>query len=200
MFSRRGTFLAAACCLWLSAIAVGLGALAWYDNAPAELANVPAAWPSESQLHLGEQGQTLVLFAHPRCPCTRSTLSELEKLVAHCQQKVTPWIVFFKPDGETDDWARTDLWNTASAIPGAHVMCDEGGREARLFQATTSGQTLLYDASGKLQFNGGITFARGHAGDNAGRTAIESYCAGDAPGYGATPIFGCSIVAASKQE
>jgi hypothetical protein len=45
-----------------------------------------------------------------------------------------------------------------------------------------------------LLFAGGITAARGHAGDNAGRSAIETLLAGGRPGYDRTPVFGCPIV------
>ena len=36
-----------------------------------------------------------------------------------------------------------------------------------LVHAWTSGETMLYDASGRLVFAGGITGSRGHGGDNA---------------------------------
>ena len=53
---------------------------------------------------------------------------------------------------------------------------------------------------GDLLFSGGITFARGHAGDNAGRTAIEACAAGQSPGYRQTPVFGCPIIATARQR
>jgi hypothetical protein len=177
-----------------------LVALAWYDNSPAVPQPLVDEWPGGSAIQRSERGLTLVMFAHPRCPCTRASLGELEKIVAHCQPTVTPWVVFFKPDGAEDNWEQTDLWRSASAIPGAHVIRDLGGEEARRFHVTTSGQTLLYGAWGELLFSGGITFARGHAGDNAGRTAIESYTAGNSPGYCQTPVFGCPIIAPTPQD
>jgi hypothetical protein len=54
------------------------------------------------------------------------------------------------------------------------VVRDDDGREARRFGVEASGETLLYDADGSLLFSGGITAARGHAGDNAGRTELVS--------------------------
>jgi hypothetical protein len=54
------------------------------------------------------------------------------------------------------------------------VVRDDSGREAGRFGAATLGQTLLYDADGSLLFSGGITAARGHAGDNAGRSELVS--------------------------
>jgi hypothetical protein len=123
----------------------------------------------------------------------------LEKIVARFQGSVTPWVVFFKPTGSDDRWDQTDLRATAAAIPGTHVVSDLGGVEARRFNATTSGETLLYSDRGELLFNGGITLARGHAGDNAGRSAIESSLSGAAPACSQTPTFGCPIANSPQQ-
>jgi hypothetical protein len=73
-------------------------------------------------------------------------------------------------------------------------MTDIDGREARHFQAFTSGQTLLYSSEGELLFSGGITIARGHEGDNSGRLAIESLLANSAAEVRQTPVFGCPIL------
>jgi hypothetical protein len=55
---------------------------------------------------------------------------------------------------------------------------------------------ILYDAAGRLRFSGGITAARGHAGDNLGRSAIVELLEGDSPTATATPVFGCSLLEA----
>ncbi len=199
-FARRWPLGVAVGLLWLGAIGAGLGTLAWYDNLPAASQPFVSEWPDGSMVDRSERGLTLVLFAHPKCPCTRASLAELEKIVAHCHSTVTPWVVFFKPDGVEHDWEQTDLWRAASAIPGAHVVCDLRGEEAQRFHVTASGHTLLYNARGKLLFSGGITFTRGHAGDNAGRAAIESYALGVLPGYHQTPVYGCPIIVATEQE
>jgi hypothetical protein len=73
------------------------------------------------------------------------------------------------------------------------LRIDEGGAEARRFGAATSGQALLYDAAGRLVFSGGITPARGHSGDSAGRDAIIRWVErGTAPQKSAF-VFGCSL-------
>jgi hypothetical protein len=59
---------------------------------------------------------------------------------------------------------------------------------------------LLYSAGGERLFSGGITFARGHAGDNAGRAAIEAWSTGSPPGYRETPVFGCPIIDTTEPE
>ncbi|QDU99134.1 thioredoxin domain-containing protein [Lignipirellula cremea] len=192
-FDRRLLWKIAIGFLWVSASCGGLAVLAMYANSPGPSSAGPRQWPSDSSLQLNEQGSTLILFAHPRCPCTRATLGELEKIVARFQDSVTPWVVFYKPAGSDDRWDQTDLRATAAAIPGVHVVSDPGGIETRRFGANTSGETLLYNNQGELLFNGGITRARGHAGDNDGRSAIESSLSGVAPSCSQTPAFGCPI-------
>lgn len=139
-FAWRWLLCATLGLVWLGAIGAGLGALAWYDNASAAPQEFLAEWPSGSAIHRSEQEKTLILFAHPRCPCTRASLGELEKIVAHCQGTITPWVVFFKPDGAEPGWEQTDLWRTASAIPGVHVLCDVGGTRRDAFMSPLQGR------------------------------------------------------------
>jgi hypothetical protein len=179
--------------LWLGTLVVGFAMLADYGNSPCRIEPAPPRWPRACKILPSEQRATLILFAHPHCACTRASLGELEKIVARCQDAVTCWVVFFKPLSVEDDWDQTDLWTTAAAIPGVQVMSDVDGQQARLFHVATSGQALLYDKRGELLFSGGITFARGHAGDNAGRTAIESALAGRSSAFQQAPVYGCPI-------
>jgi len=64
---------------------------------------------------------------------------------------------------------------------------------------TTSGHVVLYDADGKLVFNGGITSSRGHSGDNAGRAAITKLVHHESAAVPEAPVFGCSLLD-PKQE
>lgn len=178
---------------WLVAAVAGLGWVWQYETTPGETRAAPATWPVESKIPRATDMPALVLFAHPRCPCTRATLGELAVLMAQSEGHVRAHIVFYHPPGTEEDWTHTDLWDTAAGIPGVTVMDDIGGAEARRFHATVSGQTLLYAADGHRQFAGGITAARGHAGDNAGRATILALLHREAPDGLATPVFGCSL-------
>jgi hypothetical protein len=82
----------------------------------------------------------------------------------------------------------------AAAIPGVTVIADAAGREARLFHAATSGRTLLYRQHGELLFDGGITGARGHVGENAGATTLARLLTDGSSARAATPVFGCPIL------
>lgn len=179
--------------LWLVVVLAGIVALVRYSLGPGRSADAPTRWPAASHAlrHAGQP--TLVMIAHPRCACTRASLSELEILMTRCSGKVAATVIFVRPRGTSPEWNDTDLRHTAESIPGVTVLPDTGGREAALFGAATSGQVLLYDASGRLQFSGGITPGRGHAGDNAGRSAVEDYIAAGRTDRPATPVFGCDL-------
>jgi hypothetical protein len=187
-------------CVWFGGVVTGLSLLAQYDTTAGDLGSAPRRWPQESRIQLSQQGYTLVMFAHPKCPCTRASLGELAKILTRCPNTVTTHVVCFKPADTNEIWDQTDQWFTAASMPGVHVFRDIDGEEARLFQAATSGQTLLYNSSGELMFNGGITLARGHVGDNPGRSAIESYLVGASGEVYETPVFGCSILEPSSAQ
>ena len=165
-----------------------------YENAPGVKSRpVPSVFPAESGIPKDGARPTLLMFAHPHCPCTRASLAELSRLMARARDRVAAHILFLKPAEVKGDWVQSDLWASAAAIPGVRVVADESGREAARFGAGTSGLTLLYGADGRLLFSGGITAARGHEGDNAGRNALTSLLtAGEGEGA-ETPVFGCQL-------
>jgi hypothetical protein len=179
--------------LWLSAVLAGSGALWRHANSAGDSGKAPASWPEASTLVRSTTRQTLVMFAHPHCPCTRASLGELALLMARSGQGLEAYVVFLEPDGAPDGWTHTGSVETAAHIPGVTVLFDKSGREAGLFGAATSGQTDLYDAGGRLLFSGGITAARGHAGDNAGRDAIVEWTSTGTAHRGCTPVFGCAL-------
>jgi hypothetical protein len=102
-------------------------------------------------------------------------------------------VVFARPQKSDGEWAKTDLARRAESIPGATLFFDEEGAECTRFCAGTSGETLLYDAAGRLMFHGGLTASRGHEGDNAGLSAVEKIVAGQLKTLQRTPVFGCAL-------
>ena len=186
--------------VWLWVVITGSLLMAQYSQTAGTTGIPPAHWPETSRAHRHSGQSQLVMFLHPRCPCSRATLGELEQLVAHCQGKFSAQVWFIQPQGMEDEWVKTDLWHAAASIPGVQVNVDHAGEEARLFQAVTSGQTLLYDSEGGLVFQGGITLGRGHAGDNPGRDAIESLLKQKIPSATSPPVFGCALGWVNNQK
>ena len=180
--------------LWLVAAGTGFAWILNYQSSSGVAGVAPEHWPSGTQLVLDSKYDTLVMFAHPQCPCTEATMEELNHLLARSEGSVTAQVWFFKPDAFSHDWVRSDLWKSAAAIPGVTVREDVNGAQARLFGAETSGYVLLFDTHGRLLFKGGITGSRGHAGDNAGENAIIALLKGQAAGLDQTPVYGCSLL------
>ena len=196
LVSRPGgarVLLLAGTILWLLVISIGLWMLWGYENTPGKAAEPPREWPADSKILPARDHATLVMLAHPHCPCTRATIGELASIMAHSQGRLTAYVLFLKPRGFSEEWEKRDLWQSAASIPGVTAVIDDEGAEANRFHAATSGQTVLYDAGGRLLFSGGITASRGHYGDNAGQSAIVSLVNSGAADLTETSVFGCPL-------
>ncbi len=178
---------------WSVLVLCGFWTMAQYEFSPGMRADM-GQWPSGSPIVRAPDRPTLVVFAHPQCPCTRATISELEQAIAQCGDRISARVFFFKPAGSSQDWARTDSWKAADAIAGVSVLEDVDGVEARRFGTATSGQSLLFSVDGRLIFSGGITAARGHIGENDGRAAVISLAEAGSAKLVETPVFGCSLL------
>ena len=185
---------------WIVTLAYGLRALANYETAPGRVGAAPESWPTASRIPRATDRETLVMLAHPHCPCTRASMGELAQIMARVQGKVSAYVLFLKPQNAGADWEDTDLRRSAARIPGVTVLSDVDGAEARRFGAETSGHTLLFDSNGRRLFSGGITESRGHAGGNAGESAIVSLANNHTAERRSTFVFGCSLTAREKKE
>ncbi len=195
---RRGQLVATWVCLTLGAMAV----LWRYEMAPGAVGAVPARLPEGSITTSSDGKYTLLLALHTHCPCSRATIRELSRIVARCgsQLRITAFVVC--PSRMPRDWAQTDLWRDAAAVPNMTVRADPDGNQCRLLGAQTSGHAMLYGRGGELLFQGGITSERGHEGDNAGSDAIISAISNGVKNTSApatTPVYGCPLEG-SKQS
>jgi len=191
---HRPSLLAAAVIAWSTVV---IGAFVWtwkYKSTPAPVSAAPARWPAASALPRRPGRPLLVMLAHPRCSCTRASLAELGALLQEVGPAIDALVVFVRPDGTARDWTSTDLWRTASAMPGVRVVADDGGRETERFGALASGTVLLYDGAGQLLFSGGITGARGHEGDNLGLRRVVALAKEGKADRRSSPVFGCDLL------
>jgi hypothetical protein len=189
---NKNTFFLIAGIFWFFIVCMGLWTLVHYENSAGLFSAAPSKWPKSSAIMPSGNLPTLVLFAHPKCPCTRATINELAKIITHCKDKVKTYVVFYKPNGYSNKWAKTDLWYKASNIPDV-ILINDNGSEMKRFHAHTSGQSLLYNTEGQLMFNGGITAARGHDGNNIGRQTVISILETGKSNISKSPVFGCSL-------
>lgn len=198
--ARRTWLLAAATALWAAAATASLAWLTVYSQSSA------APWkPADAMtagIPLADDRYTLVMVVHPRCPCTRASLWELERLMARCGDELSCRLLFYQPAGDKagapDKWNVTDLGRLAQRIPRTTLDVDVDGAIAARLGASTSGSVVLYDQSGEPRFWGGITAARGHAGDNAGSDSIAGFVLNGSSATSTTPVYGCSILTPSE--
>ncbi len=179
--------------IWLATIVVGLYPLLCYESKPAEQCAPATKWPSPSLLHSAGRS-TLVMFVHPKCPCSRASLKQLEKLHAGSVARLDCIVLIAQPKGMDSRWTRSDLWEQASAIPGVRVAVDTDEKEAECFGAQTSGEVFVYDGDSNLSFHGGLTIARGHEGDSPGFQAVKRIINHRSENESAcSATFGCSL-------
>lgn len=179
--------------VWSVLVVTGFGTLTQYSKTPGDAGTPSPQWPLTSSLVRSTVGATLVMFLHPHCPCSRASLEELNRIIAQDGNLVECRIVFVRSGHFPLHWEKTGLWSAAAAMPGVRVSVDVNGVEARRFGVTTSGSALLFDASGTRIFHGGITGARGHAGDNPGESAVLSGLRTGVAKPDHTPAFGCPL-------
>jgi hypothetical protein len=126
-------------------------------------------------------------------------MRELERLVAQVRDAAFDLrILAVRPAGVPAGWERSDLWRSAASIPGAVVMADVHGREARRFGVGTSGTAILYDGDGELVFFGGLTPGRGHEGSNPGEETIAAFLNRKATSTTQSSVYGCPLTASRQ--
>jgi hypothetical protein len=181
---------------WALSLAAGFAVVTMYDTTPSSAALAPLAWPVSTRIAPAAPGRsTLLVFAHPKCPCTAATLADLALVLEHHRDALDARVLFVRPPGVESGWERTQSWERASHIDGVTMLVDEAGQEAERFGVKTSGQVLLFSPGGRLAFSGGITGSRGHEGANAALDALETELSGLTGALVRTPVFGCSLLA-----
>jgi hypothetical protein len=200
--SRRLLLL---CVAWLVCVASSFTALALYKAAPSEFGRTPLAYPSDSSVKRTPQRAAMIMFIHPRCACSRASLTELGRVMASYRGALGVDVtVMVRSEAVADEaLERAPLVAQARALQGAQVRFDVAGVEAMRFAAETSGHTVLYAADGSLRFSGGLTNSRGHEGPSLGHAYLASALSEaneSASKAGqqslerrAAPVFGCGL-------
>jgi hypothetical protein len=196
---RRGHLewtVSASIIAWLVLLAAASSYLTQHEFST--VADAPQAmvtrWPNESRIERGAGRPTLLLFLHPKCPCSRATLRELERVFANVRDNATElFVVATVPSEGTDEWRDTVTMNAAQRLPNAALFIDRSGVEAARFGAMVSGQLMLFDAAGHRAFAGGVTPSRGHEGANLGADALASLLRNETKERCEYPAFGCRL-------
>ena len=66
-------------------------------------------WPAGVNLPFDSHRYNLVMFAHPNCPRTRASLSELEIVLEQDRGAINAIVCFIDPENAPGDWENTSL-------------------------------------------------------------------------------------------
>lgn len=204
--------MVAALIAWGVSLLVAMGGLIAYKGREGPASAPPERLPDFlAPTAIDAPSPTLLLFIHPKCPCTTATIRQLERVMAlvlsHqpapprdptllANHPAPPHIVIVAAawEGPVDAWVGASTAQSAKQFPGARLLVDHNAELAGRLGITTSGHVLLYDASRRLSFSGGITPARGHEGPNAGATALAAILTGAPAPIATTPTYGCPLI------
>jgi len=183
--------------LWIASLGLALSLLARHHGAEGNPGATPAAWPS-AEPRLAPDGLEIMLFVHPRCPCTVRSIDAaaslrhmLEARGVQCGVRTvirTPAVA-----GEDDEaWRDSPTVGRLARLGPHRRQFDPGGSIADRWGAITSGHVAIFDASGRRLLDGGLNPARAHAEDPAVLRAIADRLTAGLP-VAARPVFGCRI-------
>lgn len=185
---------------WATSVVVGLIVLIDYSSAPGDMPQSRNA-PSSAKaiaLPLGNNQSTAVMFLHPQCPCSISSVREFGRLISRAQDDTAVRFVIYQPEEEHPGWRDTELVRMATELAGGteNVLFDCGGKTARECGVNVSGHLMVFSPDGACRYSGGTTLSRGHEGDNAGANqAFSALTNEDQDFLQCSPVYGCQLFA-----
>lgn len=192
-----------------SVLLVGLGLLTHYQTQPGPVGEIPAELTPAALASLSnasvdsvgvgrgvtssESPWQLLIFAHPKCPCTRATINNLELALRTANHRLEIVPVIFRPIHGDATWLQTESTERLSLVAQRPLVDDVDSQLARQFGVRVSGHCLLYDGDGKLRFSGGITASRGHEGRCRPLSALTKALEGHPIAQTKWPVYGCQM-------
>ena len=196
-FSKKPPFMLGILLIWLGVTGWGFYWLGAYHARPGRPGSPPVRWPRDCPIPLDPARPTLLIFLHPRCPCSRASVAELAAVSALQRDRFAVHAILYRPVEPSEGWNRPlsgGDGDDSATIPSLGRWSDAGGRLGRRFGVETSGHVLLFNPAGVLVFSGGITPSRGHRGDNLGLDALLERIEGKQATLERSPVFGCPTI------
>ena len=178
--------------VWGACVLLGLLQAWTYEMTPGGSGQTPGQFPAKTELKLPGDKSSLLVFMHPKCPCSQATLEKLQELKEKVQDKLDVQVVMYYPKEKGPAFIEDSLAKGTRKL-GYAVIPDEEGTEAKRFGAQTSGHAFMFSSDKKLLFSGGLTSARGHAGPSAASENILAILSASDPSLRSAETFGCCI-------
>ena len=91
----------------------------------------PEHWPQGTEMSLDPKRATLLVFTHARCPCTRATLTELNRLISRYPERIAAHILVLNSE------KASGLLGKSVAVTSVAIHEDTNSPEAHRFGAKT---------------------------------------------------------------
>lgn len=153
----------------------------------------PPATAGELTAPRPEGAWRIAMAVHPRCPCSRASIANLQRLLDRHAGTLTADLYVYRPATAAPEWSDTGIVRKATRLASLTAHDDVDGVVARWLGVEASGGVVLYSPEGVAVFYGGITRSRGHEGANAGIAAVEDALAGEPIDVGVPAVFGCPL-------
>jgi hypothetical protein len=180
--------------VWIMLIAAGFAALYVYAETPEQVVASPL---DRLYFASGDEQDSddwrLIMAIHPQCPCSLASTSELQRLLARVGNQTRCTVLVYRPQNAKPQWANTHLTHQLRSTPGVEIEFDDDAMRATELGIATSGAVVLFDADGRLRFQGGITPSRGHEGDNPGTRAVQRLIQQGESAIDFFPAYGCRL-------
>jgi hypothetical protein len=177
---------------WIALAVIGWNALLRHTYQPAPVEEGAIQWPA-GETEPTSAAPTIVVFAHPLCPCTRATLNKLGESIARLPDDRRIEVIFATAGLNPADVCDSSTVRAARRLSRVEVCFDETGEDVRRFGATVSGEVFVFDGEGRRIFHGGITSGRGHEGDSVGQREFERRVCGLTADAFSAPVYGCLL-------
>ncbi len=178
---------------WTTFLACAMISLVIYPSQPGRAANAPWIFPETVTVFPRIPKPVLVVFLHPHCPCSGSTLEKIQSIMERSSSEIDCRVYVVIPPEAPEGWEDGHINNRLRDLKNATVEIDRNGSIASQFSASTSGQVLLYRDDGVLAFSGGITSNQSHAGRCLGLLALDERLQTKDLPFAQSPVFGCPL-------
>ena len=110
--------------IWCALLAYGGASLWRHTWTPGSVGDAPSDWPVASRIPRATDAYTMLLFAHPQCPCVRTSLDELARVVGEHPENVRPVVVIYHPTRQGAEWSNEFQREVADQAPSALIVDD----------------------------------------------------------------------------
>src|SRR4051812_5871669 len=115
--TARATALPVAVALWATAAALLFAVYVNHDLRPGAAARALGDWPEGSALAHSTEHDTLIMFLHPFCPCSKASVAQLNAVIRQLEHPPSVTFVMVRARGLDDASQSSPLLPLIEQLP-----------------------------------------------------------------------------------